>query len=121
MVNRAHQALARNDPLLRAADGRTGTGTVRPWDQYRLEFEKELREMRSTGRLSADVVKRADHVFTLLWAQERLIDLITGWVEERDSAHLVDRRDLGGPWGLALCEDSQAVGDPERSREENDR
>lgn len=48
-------------------------------DAFHLTLEPGLASWRSSGKLTIERVKDADHVFTLLWSQELLIDLIQQW------------------------------------------
>ena len=49
------------------------------WDLYRSRFEREFRSLRAEGKLRVELAKHTDHVFTLLWAQQHLVELIEGW------------------------------------------
>ena len=48
-------------------------------DAFHLTLEPGLAPRRSSPKLTIEIVKDADHVFTLLWSQELLIDLIRQW------------------------------------------
>ena len=48
-------------------------------DTYRLLLEKRLNELRASGKLLVEIVEHTDHVFTLLWSQEVLMDSIEKW------------------------------------------
>jgi pimeloyl-ACP methyl ester carboxylesterase len=50
---------------------------------------RELRRWRETGLLQLEVIRGADHPFTLLWSQERLIEIVREWA--RDGKHPVSR------------------------------
>lgn len=52
-------------------------------DVFRLAMRSKLDTMIENGKLSVDVMKDTDHVFTLLWSQERLIDMIYRWASDR--------------------------------------
>jgi pimeloyl-ACP methyl ester carboxylesterase len=49
-------------------------------DTFRLTLERELRVLSSTGKLDVEILQETDHVFTLIWSQEHLIDLILRWL-----------------------------------------
>jgi pimeloyl-ACP methyl ester carboxylesterase len=55
-------------------------------DTYRLTLERTVPELSSTGRLTVEIVRKTDHVFTLLWNQSRLVDLICGWALAKERA-----------------------------------
>ncbi len=48
-------------------------------DAFHLTLEPGLAAWRSSRKLTIEIVKDADHVFTLLWSQELLIDLVRQW------------------------------------------
>jgi pimeloyl-ACP methyl ester carboxylesterase len=42
----------------------------------------KLKEWRSDGRLSMEVIQGANHTFTLLWSQEHFLNVIQGWAHK---------------------------------------
>ncbi len=56
------------------------------WDAFHLTLEPGLRPWRTPEKVRIETVKDVDHVFTSLWSQELLIDLIHQWVREFGSA-----------------------------------
>ena len=53
-------------------------------DTFHLILENYLSGLRTSGRLSVEVIEHADHVFTLIWSQNILIDLIYQWVRNKE-------------------------------------
>lgn len=52
------------------------------WDAFHLTLEPGLKPWRTSDRLRIETVEDVDHVFTPLWSQQLLVDLIHGWVHE---------------------------------------
>jgi pimeloyl-ACP methyl ester carboxylesterase len=50
------------------------------WDAFHLTLESGLRSWRTSDRLRVKTVEDTDHVFTLLWSQKLLVDLMHQWV-----------------------------------------
>ena len=48
-----------------------------------LTIAKDIRKMKRKGKLDLKVINDTDHVFTLLWSQQCLIDLIYQWVSKK--------------------------------------
>lgn len=48
-------------------------------DMFRMTMRSKLHTMIEDGKVTVDVMKDTDHVFTLLWSQERLIDTMHQW------------------------------------------
>jgi pimeloyl-ACP methyl ester carboxylesterase len=59
-------------------------------DTYRLLLEKRINELRPSGRLSVKIVDYSDHVFTLLWSQEVLMDSIEKWARNEKRSWISD-------------------------------
>jgi pimeloyl-ACP methyl ester carboxylesterase len=56
------------------------------WDAFHLTLEPGLKPRRPSDKLKIETVENVDHVFTPLWSQELLIDLVHRWVHEFRSA-----------------------------------
>ncbi len=50
-------------------------------DYFHVITGGELRQWREAGFLQAEVIRGADHTFTLLWSQEWLLQVIRGWMQ----------------------------------------
>lgn len=53
-------------------------------DTFRLTLENHLSGLKSSGKLRVEVIKHSDHVFTLLWSQNILMDFIHQWAWNRE-------------------------------------
>lgn len=53
-------------------------------DTFRLTLENHLSGLKSFGKLRVEVIKHSDHVFTLLWSQNILMDFIHQWARNRE-------------------------------------
>jgi hypothetical protein len=60
-------------------------------DTFRLLLENRLARLRSSGKLRIEIVERTDHVFTMLWSQDVLMDLIGQWVRNKERNWITDR------------------------------
>jgi hypothetical protein len=52
------------------------------WDAFHLTLKAGLAPWRESDRLRVEHIADADHIFTLLWSQELLTDLVRQWVHE---------------------------------------
>lgn len=59
-------------------------------DSFRLLLEKSLSRLRSSGKLPVEIVEHTDHVFTLVWSQNILVDLIHQWVRNEERNWITD-------------------------------
>lgn len=59
-------------------------------DIHNLVHEKRLHELRASGKLLIEIVEHTDHVFTLLWSQEVLMDLIEKWARNKERTWICD-------------------------------
>lgn len=53
-------------------------------DMFRLTIEKELKVLRSMKGPRVEILNDVDHVFTLLWSQELLVDMIHQWLQSEE-------------------------------------
>jgi len=51
-------------------------------DTFCFTLENHLSGLKSSGKLSVEVIENSDHVFTLLWSQNALIDFIRQWARD---------------------------------------
>ena len=52
-------------------------------DTFRITLENHLSELKSSGKLWIEVVEHSDHIFTLLWSQKLLVELIHQWTRDK--------------------------------------
>jgi len=52
-------------------------------DTFRLLLKNRISGLITSGRMIVEVVQNSDHVFTLLWSQNILIDIIHQWVRDK--------------------------------------
>ena len=50
-------------------------------DAFRMLLANRLSGLRESGDLPVEVIEHTDHVFTLLWSQNALMDLINRWIQ----------------------------------------
>ncbi len=53
-------------------------------DTFCLTLENHLSGLKSSGKLRVEFIKHSDHVFTLLWSQNILMDFIHQWARNRE-------------------------------------
>lgn len=53
-------------------------------DTYRLLLANHFKRISSFGKLQVEIVEQTDHVFTLLWSQEVLMELIGQWLQRNE-------------------------------------
>jgi alpha-beta hydrolase superfamily lysophospholipase len=51
-------------------------------DYLQAVFGHRLAAWRAEGLLEMEVIRGADHTFTLLWSQERLLEVVRDWIQE---------------------------------------
>ncbi len=52
------------------------------YDQYVLHFRRGMRDLAAAGAVRVELFPQADHVFTLLRNQARLLDALVDWAEQ---------------------------------------
>jgi pimeloyl-ACP methyl ester carboxylesterase len=55
-------------------------------DTYRLLLAKHLSGLEASGKLRIEIVEYTDHVFTLLWSQNTILDTIDQWIRSTKRA-----------------------------------
>lgn len=51
-------------------------------DSFNLTIKKGIEALSESGKVAVEIVNDADHVFTLIWSQERLMDLAMSWMSD---------------------------------------
>ena len=59
-------------------------------DTFRLLSAKRLGGLKASGKLTIEIVERTDHVFTLLWSQNTLMDIVNQWLRNRNRVWITD-------------------------------
>jgi pimeloyl-ACP methyl ester carboxylesterase len=59
-------------------------------DTFRLLSAKRLGGLEASGKLTIEIVEHTDHVFTLLWSQNTLVDIINKWIRNRNRVWITD-------------------------------
>jgi pimeloyl-ACP methyl ester carboxylesterase len=77
LIARLEQVLARGVPILFLFPEPT---TV--LEYFRMTLEPRLQSLRRHGRIDATVVTQADHTFTRLRDQKRVVELVSGWLSQ---------------------------------------
>ncbi len=68
-------------------------------DSFNLVIKKEIEALTVSGKVAVQILNDVDHVFTLIWAQELLADMVMRWLAHgrrgwvRDPANLGERHD----------------------------
>ena len=55
------------------------------WDLYRLRWRDALADFSAGDRIAVETVTHTDHVFTLLWTQDRLCTIVTDWLKHAEA------------------------------------
>lgn len=59
-------------------------------DTFRLFLAKRLSGLEASGKMRIEIVEHTDHVFTLLWSQNTLVDMIEKWTRNKKRAWISD-------------------------------
>jgi len=59
-------------------------------DTFRLLSAKRLGGLEASGKLTIKIIEHTDHVFTLLWSQNTLVDIINKWIRNKKRVWIKD-------------------------------
>lgn len=59
-------------------------------DTFRLLLVNHLGGLEASGKLLIEILEHTDHVFTLLWSQNTLVDMIDQWIRSKSRAWITD-------------------------------
>lgn len=59
-------------------------------DTFRLLSAKRLGGLEASGKLTIKIIESTDHVFTLLWSQNTLVDIVNQWIWNKKRAWITD-------------------------------
>jgi pimeloyl-ACP methyl ester carboxylesterase len=59
-------------------------------DTFRLLLAKRLSKLEASGKLQVEIIEHTDHVFTLLWSQNTLVEMIDQWIRSTKRAWIAD-------------------------------
>ncbi len=62
------------DVLLIYSDGSSA------FDIYNLFLKKEFNRLNSSEQINVDILQQTDHIFTLLWSQKILVEMVHDWL-----------------------------------------
>jgi len=74
------------------------------WEALRLTMSHSPAVLNGSPNLSIEMIPKTDHSFTLLWAQDRLIELVSNWAEKTPGLRSAERA-ASAPAGSSRLED----------------
>lgn len=66
-------------------------------DSFNLTIKKEIEALSGSGKVAVQVLNDVDHVFTLIWTQELLADMVMRWLADGRRAWNGDPGGFGKP------------------------